>query len=114
MVLSLFSEKFLWGELAFLLLACWATWMAGRAVAQSWQGATTFLVYSLLLAIGVRFLHFALYGGPFVSLPHYFFDVILLAIVGLVAFRYTRTNQMVSQYHWLYEKASPLSWRNKP
>ncbi len=114
MLLSLFTEKFLIGEAIFLLFACWATWMAGRAVAQVWQGQVTFLVYSLLLALGVRFLHYALYQGPFLSLPHYLSDLILLAIIGLVAFRFTRTNQMVTQYNWLYEKVSPLSWRSKP
>jgi hypothetical protein len=113
MLLSLFSEKFLAGEAVFLLLACWATWMAGRAVALSWQNEVTFLVYSLLLAGGVRFLHHALYQGPFLSVTHYLSDLVLLAIIGLVAFRYTRTNQMVSQYSWLYEKVSPLSWRSK-
>ncbi len=113
MILSLITEKFLMGEAIFFLLACWATWMAGRAVAQVWQNLPTFLVYSLLLALGVRFLHFALYEGPFLSLAHYLTDLVVLAIVGIVAYRYTRTNQMVTQYHWLYEKASPVSWRDK-
>jgi hypothetical protein len=30
-----------------------------------------------------------------------------------LGYRYTRTNQMTRQYHWLYEKSSPLGWRNK-
>ena len=32
-------------------------------------------------------------------------------VFGILGYKYTRTNQMVSQYHWLYERASPLSWR---
>ncbi|WP_348643119.1 DUF6867 family protein, partial [Mesorhizobium sp. B2-3-4] len=27
--------------------------------------------------------------------------------------QYTRTNQMVTQYNWLYERASLLSWKPK-
>ena len=27
--------------------------------------------------------------------------------------QYTRTNQMVTQYNWLYERASVLSWKPK-
>jgi hypothetical protein len=113
MIYSMFAEHFYWGELAFFVLACWATWMTGRAVARSWQSLSTFLVYSLLLAAAVRFLHYALYQGPFLSLVHYLSDLVILAIVGVIGYRYTRTNQMVTQYHWLFEKASPVSWRAK-
>jgi hypothetical protein len=34
-------------------------------------------------------------------------------LLGFLGYRYTRTNQMVTQYSWLYEKVSPLSWRPK-
>ena len=34
-------------------------------------------------------------------------------IIGMLGYRYTRTNQMVTQYHWLYERASALSWKPK-
>jgi len=44
---------------------------------------------------------------------YYIVDTIVLLIVGTLGYRYTRTNQMVSQYHWLYERASPLSWKAK-
>jgi uncharacterized protein (DUF2249 family) len=32
-------------------------------------------------------------------------------IIGSIAYRYTLTGQMVSQYHWLYERSGPFSWR---
>ncbi|EBW2353378.1 hypothetical protein BO068_005035 [Escherichia coli] len=113
MIYSLVTEHFYWGELAFFLLTCWATWMTGAAVARTWRPLSSFLVYSLLLAAAVRFLHYALYGGPFISPVHYLSDLVILAIVGVIAYRYTRTKQMVTQYNWLFEKASPLSWRAK-
>ena len=113
MILAMIIEHFYIGELAFFLLACWATWMTGRAVARVWQKPSAFLVYALLLAAAVRFLHYALYGGAFLSLGYYLADLVVLSIVGLVAFQYTRTNQMVTQYSWLYERTSPLGWREK-
>jgi hypothetical protein len=113
MIYAMLFEKFFPGELAFFLLACWATWVTGRATAITWRPLTTLFVYMLGLAAGVRFLHYALYEGPFLSVIHYTSDLFALCIVGFVAYRFTRTNQMVSQYGWLYEKASPLSWRNR-
>ena len=113
MIYSMIFEHFFIGEAVFYLIACWATWMTGRAVARSWMPVTTFLTYSLLLAVAVRFLHHALYEGPFLSPIHYVSDLIVLGIVGVVAYRYTRTDQMVQQYDWLYEKASPFSWRDR-
>ena len=56
MILSMITEHFYAGELIFFLVACWATWMTGRAVARVWQNPASFLVYSLFLAAAVRFL----------------------------------------------------------
>jgi hypothetical protein len=113
MIYAMIFEKFFLGELAFFGLACWATWMTGRAMATTWRTLGMFLLAALPLAAGVRFLHFALYEGPFLSLTHFLSDLAVLAAVGVIAYRYTRTNQMVTQYDWLYERASPLSWRPK-
>ncbi len=112
MILAMF-EHFYFGEPVFFLLACWATWMTGRAVALSWEGMGRVVVYCLLLAAAVRFLHYALYQGTFLSPTYYIADFIVLTIVGLIAWRYTRTKQMVNQYHWLYERTSPMGWRDK-
>jgi hypothetical protein len=30
-----------------------------------------------------------------------------------LGFRLMRTKQMVTQYRWLYERTSPLTWRNR-
>jgi hypothetical protein len=61
----------------------------------------------------VRFIHFALFGGTMLTLHYYIVDTIVLLIIGTLGYRYTRTNQMVRQYHWLYEKTSPFGWREK-
>ena len=45
------------------------------------------------------------------SLQYYIVDTVILMIISFLGYQYTRTNQMVGQYHWLYERASALSWK---
>jgi hypothetical protein len=40
-------------------------------------------------------------------------DTAILLILGTLGYKYTRTSQMTRQYHWLYEKVSPFSFRAK-
>ncbi len=47
------------------------------------------------------------------TLQFYVVDTIVLMVLAFLGYQYTRTNQMVSQYSWLYEKVSPLSWKAK-
>ena len=53
----------------------------------------------------VRFIHHALFDGTMFTLQYYIVDTIILLVIGIIGYRYTRTNQMVTQYHWLYEKS---------
>jgi hypothetical protein len=64
-----------------------------------------------VLGIAVRFIHHALFDGTMLTLQYYVVDTVILLVLGTIGFRYTRTKQMVTQYHWLYERASPLSWK---
>ena len=114
MLMDIFSGHALPGEYVFMLLCMGAAWMTGRSVAGDWKPLWILGVYVLLLGLGARFLHFALYQAVFVSPVRYLIDTIVLGGVAYVGFMFTRTNQMTRQYHWLYEKASPLSWRRKP
>ena len=66
-----------------------------------------------VLRVAVRFIHHALFEGTMFSLHYYLVDTIILMVFGFVGYRYTRTNQMVRQYGWLYSKGSPLSWKAK-
>jgi hypothetical protein len=101
----------------FALVTCvlggWAAWMTGRGCAQTWRPYSSLVVYLLLLACAVRFIHFALFEGTLLTLQYYVVDAIILIALGTLGFRYTRTNQMTEQYHWLYEKTSALSWKPK-
>ena len=110
----LYEEPSFW---LFVLVTCvmggWAAWMAGRACAKTWRSYTILIFYMLLLGIGVRFIHFALFEGTMVTLHYYVVDTIVLIIIGTLGYRYTRTNQMVQQYHWIYEKVSPFSFKER-
>ncbi len=77
----------------------------------TWRSYSSLIVYLLVLGIAVRFIHHALFDGTMLTLQFYVVDTIILIVLGTLGFRYTRTNQMVTQYYWLYERASLLSWK---
>jgi hypothetical protein len=110
----LYEETSVW-QFFFVtcLLGGWAAWMTGRACAQTWRPMAALVVYLLLLGIAVRFIHHALFEGTMFTAQYYIVDTIVLLIIGILGYRFTRTNQMVTQYHWLYEKTSALGWKTK-
>lgn len=102
---------------AFILLTLCvgggAAWMTGRASALTWRPLWVLAWFTLLLSFAVRFLHFSLFEGTLLSLHYWLVDLVILAVIALAGWRYTRTVQMVTQYSWLYEKGSPFSWRER-
>lgn len=103
--------------LQFMFVTCilggWTAWRTGRSVADSWQEYPVVVAYTLLLGIAVRFVHHALFDGSMLNLQYYVVDTVILLVLSTLGFRYTRTNQMVNNYYWLYEKASAISWKSK-
>jgi hypothetical protein len=97
--------------LVTVLMGGGAAWMTGRACALTWRPVYILVLYLALLGIAVRFIHHALFGGTMFSLHYYVVDTIVLFLIGGLAFRYTRTRQMVVQYSWLYEPNGLLSWK---
>jgi small-conductance mechanosensitive channel len=102
-----------YGEIVFLLLCVGAAWMTGRSIASEWKPSWQLIASALVLGFGARFLHHALYEAEFLRLGAYVVDTLLLAAAAWFGYQTTRTNQMTKQYYWLYEKASPISWRSK-
>ena len=96
-----------------VLIGFWTAWRTGKAAAEGWDGYGTVVVYTLLLAVVMRFLHYSLFEGPFISPFFYVIDVVLLLVFSSLGFRLRRTRQMVQNYYWLYEQSSALSWRKK-
>ena len=50
-----------------LVLGGAGAWATGRAMAQTWRPMAMLAPYMLFLTAGVRFLHYALYGEPLLS-----------------------------------------------
>ena len=110
----IYEEASVW---QFLFVTCllggWAAWMTGKASAQTWRRPPALFAYLLGLGIGIRFIHHALFNGTMFSLHYYVVDTTVLMILGFIGYQYKRASQMVTQYKWLYERESTLSWKPK-
>jgi hypothetical protein len=111
----LFEEQSI---LAFCLVSVaiggWTAWRTGKGVATGWGALFPHVVlYTLLLGVGIRFIHHALYNGSMFSLHYYLVDTIILMVFSVLGFRYTRAQQMATKYYWLYEKTGPFGWKKK-
>lgn len=87
--------------------------LMGQAVARTWRPAWQMLPYSLMLAAADRFLVFALFKGELLQPSHFAVAAVVIFALAALGFRLTRTDVMVNQYPWLYERVSLLSWREK-
>ena len=90
-----------------------AAFLAGRGLARSWKPFWRVYFYMALLAAAVRFFHYALFDGNLLSLYYYLVTYVVMLAAGALGFRAMRTTQMVTQYRWLYERTSPLTWRDR-
>jgi hypothetical protein len=114
---SLLWETSPWVFLALtVIIGGGAAWMTGRGVALGWKPFSTATIYAVMLAMGVRFLHWSIFyghpqGGGIFSVQYFLVDFFYLWAVVWLAYQVTRTTQMVTQYHWLYRRSSPISWR---
>ncbi len=87
--------------LVTVLLGGGAAWLAGRAIAQTWRPWWSAIPYMLVLGVGIRFFHFALFGGTLLS-PHYYgVDAAVALAFAFLGFRITRAAQMRRQYGFL-------------
>lgn len=97
-----------------VLLGGGAAAMMGRNFANNWRPVTNTVLAAVGLAIGVHFLHYALFWEPLLDIGRYLLDLVVITVAALAGYRWRRTEQMTSQYYWLYERTGPLTWRNKP
>ncbi len=110
----LYEEPSIWlFLLVTVVLGGWLAWMTGRACAETWRGVPETVVYLLILGLGVRFAHFALFHGTLFSLRYYAVDTLVTGAIGLMAWRVTRARQMATQYWWLYERDGLFSWKQR-
>ena len=119
MMPSLFSQGLLAEEgfgvfaLVTIALGGGAAALAGRAIANTWRPWWQIVIYILILAAAVRFIHFALFGGTLLSLHYYSVDALICLALGCVGFRAARVAQMTSQYRWINAPNGLLRWRRK-
>jgi hypothetical protein len=99
--------------LVSVLLGGGAAWLAGRALAATWRPWWHVVLYMVILSFAVRFLHYALFDGKFLSLHYYLVDYAVLLGLGLLGFRLQRVTQMVTRYGWINERAGLLRWRRR-
>ena len=99
--------------LVTLFLGGGTSWLTGRAIAITWRPWWQLVGYMLILAMTVRFLHFSLFGGTLLSPYYYLVDTSICFIISLFGYGVTRTNQMVTQYHWITQRAGLLSWKRR-
>jgi hypothetical protein len=108
----LYEENSIWiFLLVTVIMGGTAAWASGKAIAQTWRPFWLVPFYMLVLALAVRFIHFALFQGHFIAPRFYLVDAAILVVLGSLGFRYKRTLQMTTQYRWLYEKTGPFSWK---
>jgi len=99
--------------LATVLMGGGAAWLTGRAFALAWRPWWRVVLPMLLLGLAVRFIHYAVFRGMLLSLPHYLLDAAVCLAFGLLSFRVTRVTQMVTVYDWINERAGPWGWRRR-
>jgi uncharacterized protein DUF6867 len=87
--------------------------LTGRAIAAAWRPWWHVIPFMLLLGAVARFLHFALFGDPLLSLTGYVADTAVCLVCGLIGFRLMRVSQMVKCYGWINERADLYRWRRK-
>jgi hypothetical protein len=99
--------------LVTIVLGGGAALLAGRAIAATWRPAWQVFGYSFVLGGAVRFIHFSLFGGSFVSIHYYLVDTMFCMGFAFLGFRTARRSQMVRQYRWLNEADGLMRWRRK-
>ncbi len=95
-----------------LVLGGLGAWATGRAMALTWRPMPMLAAYMVLLTAGVRFLHYALYAEPLLSLKFFIVAYVWMIAVGALGYRSMRANQMATQYSWAYQR-SGLNWHAK-
>lgn len=110
--------------LVTVVLGGGAAFLAGRALARSWKPFARVAFYMLLLGLAVRFLHWGLFmdatyaswrdmQGTLLSPYYYAVDTLVLIAMSALCYRLERARQMTTQYGWIYERTSQLTWRKR-
>jgi hypothetical protein len=109
----IWEDNFLTFMVITVILGGGAALLSGRAMARGWRPFWHLIFFMLLLTCAVRFFHYALFGGALLSLRYFAVDAAVLIFCAATGFHLTRVKQMVTQYHWLYERHAVVFWRRR-
>ena len=110
--MSLYSNESIFQVLfVTLVLGGGCALLAGRAIAQTWRSIGIAAIAMIPMGLAVRFIHFALFNETLLQPQTYIVETAILIAVSCLSFQWTRAQQMVRQYYWLYEPNGPLGWR---
>jgi hypothetical protein len=112
-VIASFDKGFWVYLLLTVTLGGAAARVTGSAIAATWRAPWQIPIAMLLLACAVRFLHFALFAEPLLTLRGFLLDYFVLLMFGAAGYQLTRARRMVEQYPWAFEPAGALWWRNR-
>jgi hypothetical protein len=99
--------------LVTLLIGGSAARVTGATLASTWRSPWQIVGTAFLLACAVRFLHYALFAEPLLSLKNFAIDYAVMLAACAYGYRRTRVRQMIDQYPWAYERAGFFWWRAK-
>jgi hypothetical protein len=105
------EQKFLIFLVLTVIMGGGAAVLAGRGLAMKWRPVWAPALAMVPLTLGLRFLHYALFGADLTSLHYLVTDFLILLAGCYLGYRMTLTKKMVRQYPWLYEAVSPVTWR---
>ncbi|NVJ93711.1 MAG: hypothetical protein HWE34_18740 [Methylocystaceae bacterium] len=92
-------------------IAGYCAYMTGQAIASTWRPIGQLFPYMIMLGFVDRFLSFALFDGPLLSIQGYIVDTLVLVVIAVLSYLATRASKMVAQYPWQYERAGLFSWK---
>jgi hypothetical protein len=90
-----------------------AAWLMGRSIAQTWRPFVILFAYAVLLGLGIRFIHYAMFQSPLLSLKYFIVDYTVILALAILGWRKRRAEQMASQYSFSFTAVGPFGWRRK-
>ena len=98
------------GLWVFLLLTVvlggMTAFVSGKVIAETWRPYWHIYAYMALLALTVRFLHFALFEETLLSARSLIVDYLVALGAAMLGHKLARTRQMATQYHWTAQAQS--------
>ena len=87
--------------------------LTGQALANGWQPMWKCVPYGILLGLGDRFLNYALFQGPLLSITGFVLDSAIIIGFAILGYQFVKAGKMPGQYPWLYERSGFFGYREK-